>query len=509
MLPTTLIFLGNRDDFHITIKAAFLKHIPRSEGFGIKEEEPGIYEISVQEEEMLQQVLVDVQNEIRDKMNQLNKEQPGSEVFDRLEPSDEITIEMPGDFRPLTLTDVPGTSEGGPMGQWMRDTAAYQKSKAHLELHMVDAGSSGVEMYIKKTEETTEEAKVSNDKGQRKLLLLVNKVKGDEHLEEIKKKIQNSKIDHKNVYYTRGQSLLAHQLLQTEEELLGPLSKSEIENEQGAAKKKLLYQAAFGDVENHEDFVDGWEDLKLERLPAKIEKRCAVCDNFALLSFLGTAASQHWAKCSERLLQEAAIHYDRMAATYSIKLYLQKGKFDQEIEMLEEFLKLDTQKQMEGLKKTQKYKKMKKQLEDGIKILENPPEDWDLELLRNGWSEWCVEALSANASSIRLPKTKWSSHCQKQVCEMMLLKLFNAEEEEENTQAWFNGCHLKFVVAAGVVGILAGLLTTLNWCGLCPYCPNVGPTQHVVAPHGSWGCRQVYCDRCLVWSSIFYARYLG
>lgn len=141
VLPMTLIFLGNRDDFHITIKAPFLKHIPRREGLGIKEEKPGMFKIHVQEEEMLQQVLVDVQTEIRDKMNQLNKEQPDSEVFDHLKATDEIIIEMPGDFRPLTLTDVPGTSEGGPMGQWMRDAAAYQKNKAHLELRMVDAGS--------------------------------------------------------------------------------------------------------------------------------------------------------------------------------------------------------------------------------------------------------------------------------------------------------------------------------------------------------------------------------
>ena len=433
VLPLTLMFLGNRNEFLITIKAPFLKYIPMDEGLGINEEKPGIYEISVQEEKKLQQVLVDAQNSIRDKMNQLNQEQPDSEVFRHLKPTDEIIIEMPGDFRPLTLTDVPGTSEGGPMGQWMRDAAAYQKSKAHLELHMVDAGSSGVEMYIKKTEETTEEAKGSNEQGQRNFLLLVNKVKGDEHIEEIKKKFQNSKKDHNNVMYTSGMNLLAHQLLQTEKELSDPLSESEIANEQSTAKKKLLYQAAVGDVRNHADFVKKWDRMHAF-LQEDIVEKCLACDNFALLSFLETAASQHWAKCSERLLEEAAMHYDKMAATYSMKLYLLKGIFDQEIEMLEEFLKLDGQKQMEDLKETKKYKKMKKQLEDGIKILQNSPEDWDLELLRTGWHRRCVDDLSANASGNTLPRTDWSSHCQQRVCEMMVSKLMYEEEEEEEEE---------------------------------------------------------------------------
>lgn len=457
VLPMTLIFLGDRDDFHITIKAPFLKYILMDQRLGIKEEKPGIYEIAVQEEEKLQQVLVAVQNDIRDKMNQLNKAQPDSEVFLHLKATDEIIIEMPGDFRPLTLTDVPGTSEGGPIGQWMRDAAAYQKNKAHLELPMVDAGSSGVEMYIKKTEEATE-AKVSNEKGQK--LLLVNKVKDDEHIEEIKQKFQSSKKDHKNVMHTSGMKLLAHQLLQSEKELLGPLSESEIENEQSAGKKKLLYRAAFGNFQNHKDFVDGWEDLKLERLPAKIEKRCAACDNFALLSFLESAASQHCAKCSERLLEEAAIHYDRMAAAYSSTLDWLNGRFDKRIEKLEKFLMLDDQKQIEDLKENQRYKKMKIQLEHGIKILQKGTKGWELKLLQHGWHERCVEDLMANASRTTLPRTEWSSHCQEQVCKMMVSQLFDAEEEEENTQAWFNGCHSKFVAAASVVSILAGLLTT-------------------------------------------------
>ena len=432
VLPTTLIFLGNRDDFHIAIKAPFLKYIPMVERLGIKEEKPGIYKISVQDEEKLQQVLVDVQTSIRDKMNQLNKEQPESEVFLDLKPTDEIIIEMPGDFRPLTLTDVPGSSEGGPMGQWMRDAAAYQKEKAHLELHMVDAGSSGVEMYIKKTEETTEEAKVSNEKGQK--LLLVNKVKDDEHIEEIKKKFQNSKKDHKNVLYTSGMSLLAHQLLQTEKELLGPLSEPEIANEQSAAKKKLLYRAAFGDVRNHTAFVKKW-DRRWTDLEDDIGETCSACDNFALFSFLETAASQHWAKCPERLLEEAAIHYDKMAATYSMILDVLKGKFDKQIEELEEFEMLDDKQQMEDLKNNEKYKKIKKQLEDGINILQNPPEDWKLELLRNGWHERCVDDLSANANHTTLPRTDWSSHCQNSVCAMMVSKLRNEEETEETTLA--------------------------------------------------------------------------
>lgn len=458
VLPMTLIFLGNRDDFHITIKAPFLKYILMDKRLGINEEKPGIYEISVQEEEeKLQQVLVAVQNDIRDKMDQLNKDQPDSEVFLHLKPTDEIIIEMPGDFRPLTLTDVPGTSEGGPIGQWMRDAVAYQKSKAHLELHMVDAGSSGVEMYIKKTEETTEEAKVSNEKGQK--LLLVNKVKDDEHIEEIKKKFQNSKKDQKNVMYTSGMNLLAYQLLQTEKELLAPLSESEIANEHSAEKQKLLYRAAFGDVQSHNAFVKKWDRRRTE-LQEEIEEKCSACDNFALLSFLETAASQHWAKCSGRLLEEAVIHCDKKAATYSMMLYWQQGKFDKLIEELEEFLKLDHQKQMEDLKETRKYKTMKRQLEDGIKILQKGTQGWELKLLQHGWHERCVEDLMANASRTKLPRTEWSSHCQEQVCEMMVSKLFNAEEQEENTQAWFNGCHLKFVAAAGVVSILAGLLTT-------------------------------------------------
>ena len=477
VLPMTLMFLGNRDDFHITIKAPFLKYIPMDERLGINEEKPGIYKIHVQEEETLQQVLVDVQNEIRDKMNQLNKEEPESEVFLHLEPTDEIIIEMPLNFRPLILTDVPGTSEGGPMGQWMRDAAAYQKSKAHLELHVVDAGSSGVEMYIKKTEETTEEAQVSNEQGQ-KLLLLVNKVKGDEHIEEIKKKFRNSEKDQKNVMYTNGMNLLAHQLLQTEKELSAPLSKSEIENEGSAEKQKLLYQAAVGDFQNHKDFVRMW-DRNRNFLQEDIEKKCSACDNFALLSFLETAASQHWAKCSERLLQEAAMHYDEMAATYSMRLNVLKGKFDKQIEELKEFERLDDQKRMEHLKETQKYKEMKKQLEDGIKILQNPPEYWDLELLRNGWHERCVEDLRANASRHTLPRTDWSSYCQKQVCQMMLSKLFNEEEEEETTQTSFKvwdpfwapilvaavGAAAPAAVAvaaeaASSLGSLAGLLAT-------------------------------------------------
>ena len=460
VLPMTLIFLGNRDDFHITIKAPFLKYILMDQRLGINEEKPGIYKISVQEEETLQQVLVYVQNEIRDKMNQLNKEQPEAKVFCHLKPTDEIIIEMPGDFRPLTLTDVPGTSEGGPMGQWMRDAAAYQKNKAHLELPMVDAGSDGVEMYIKKTEETTEEAKVSNEKGQ-KPLLLVNKVKDDEHIEEIKRKFQSSKKDHKNVMYTSGMNLLAHQLLQTEKELLAPLSESEIANEHSAEKQKLLYRAAFGDVQSHNAFVKKWDRRRTE-LQEEIGEKCSACDNFALLSFLETAASQHCAKCSERLLEEAAMNYDAMARTYSMKLYLQKGKFDQEIEKLEEFLRLDDQKQIEDLKKTQKYKKMKIQLEHGIKILQKGTKGWELKLLQHGWHERCVEDLMANASRTTLPRTEWSSLCQNSVCKMMVSQLFNAEEREENTQAWFNGCHLKFVAAAGVVSILAGLLTGLT-----------------------------------------------
>lgn len=414
VLPMTFMFLGSRDDFHIAIKAPFLKYILMDKRFGINEEKPGIYEISVQEEEKLQKVLVDVQHEIRDKMN---KEEPDSEVFRHLKATDEIIIEMPGDFRPLTLTDAPGTSEGGPMGQWMRDAAAYQKSKAHLELQMVDAGSCGVEKYIKKTEETTEEAQVSNEKGQ-KFLLLVNKVKDTEHIEEIKKKFQNSKKDQKNVMYTSGMNLLAHRLLQTEKELLSPLSKSEISNAHSAEKQKLLYRAAFGDVQHHKDFVKKWNRVRTF-LEEDIEEKNSACDNFALLSFLETAASQHWAKCSERLLEEAAIHYDEMARAYSMKLYLLKGKFDKRIEKLEEFLKLHTQKQMEDLKETKKYKEMKKQLEDGIKILQHPPQNWDLELLRSEWYQWCVQ--------------DWRTH-EDRVCEMMVSKLFNTEEGEEEEE---------------------------------------------------------------------------
>ena len=289
--------------------------------------------------------LVDVQNEIRDKMNQLNKEQPDSDVFRHLKATDEIIIEMPGDFRPLTLTDVPGNSEGGPMGQWMRDAAAYQKSKAHLELHMVDAGPSGVEKYIRKTEETTEEAQVSNEKGQK--LLLVNKVKDEEHIEGIKKKLQNSKQDPKNVMYTSGMNLLAHQLLQTEKELADPLSELEIENEHSAEKQKLLYRAAFGDFQNHKAFVKKWDRMR-KFVEEDIIEKCLACDNFALLSFLETAASQHRAKCSVRLLEEAAMHHDEMTATYSTKLYFLNGTFDKPIEKLEKFLNLDDQKQMEG-----------------------------------------------------------------------------------------------------------------------------------------------------------------
>ena len=431
VLPMTFMFLGNRDDFHIAIKAPFLKYILMDKRFGINEEKPGIYEISVQEEEKLQKVLVDVQHEIRDKMN---KEEPDSEVFRHLKPTDEIIIEMPGDFRPLTLTDAPGTSEGGPMGQWMRDAAAYQKNKAHLELHMVDAGSSGVEMYIRKTEETTEEAQVSNEKGQK--LLLVNKVKDEEHIEEIKQKLQNSKQDHKNVMYTRGISLLARQLLQTEKELLGPLSESELENQHSAEKQKLLYRGAVGDFQNHKAFVKKW-DRERKFVEGDIIEKCLACDNFALLSFLETAASQHRAKCSVRLLEEAAMHYDKMTATYSTKLNFRKGKFDKLIEELEKFLRLDHQKQMEDLKETKKYKKMKRQLEDGIEILHKGTTEWQSELLRNRWYQSCVDDLKANAEITTLPKTDWSLHCQNSVCKMMVSKLFDEEEEETfSSEVW-------------------------------------------------------------------------
>ena len=377
-----------------------------------------------------------------------------------------IEVEAPGEFQPLVMTDLPGQSEQGLSGQLMRDWAARVVQQADLVLHVIDAAADGLENFFRQLDE-------GHCPGGYPISLVFNKLNDWDAQREaqatVDKKAKRGALDKLgvcNIYFTDGQTCLAHKLMETRslslevsqedaQKIAGKESLSVFDCDTGLSfegKMQYLVWMALG--KKSEDMPEEWKDDGSDTKRKKLNRNMLkeYYDHEQLLGSIHDAAARSWETYPMRLvvasLEDKKKQMEQAQREFDLLESAQQAGHQRvdEVRKLRDWLKghedISSTYNVHALCEcSSRWKQWQDCLGQGIKNIQDGRTD-GLALL--GWSHACIATVLINTTFSSSPSSNWPGVIAAAICRMVLSDQgLNDDVQQAVFRRWVEQCGIK------------------------------------------------------------------